>query len=51
MDLISTLNEEDIMSLKFVETPGTDTQQEILKPVIKYQLSLLVAFLDCVDYT
>jgi hypothetical protein len=51
MDLISTLNEEDIMSLKFGETPGTDTQQEILKPVIKYQLSLLVAFLDFFDYT
>jgi hypothetical protein len=51
MDLILTLNEDNIMSLKFVETPGTDTQQEILKPVIKYQLSLLVAFLDFVDYT
>jgi hypothetical protein len=51
MDLISTLNEDDIMNLEFVETPGTDTQAAILKPVIKYQLSLLTAFLDFVDYT
>jgi hypothetical protein len=51
MDLISTLNEDEIMQLEFVETPGTDTQAAILKPVIKYQLSLLTAFLDFVDYT
>jgi hypothetical protein len=51
MDLISTLNEDDIMQLEFVETPGTDTQAAILKPVIKYQLLLLTAFLDFVDYT
>jgi hypothetical protein len=51
MDLISTLNEDDIMQLEFVETPGFDTQAAILKPVIKYQLSLLTAFLDFVDYT
>jgi hypothetical protein len=51
MDLISTLNEDDIMKLEFVETPGTDGQAAILKPVIKYQLSLLIAFLDSVDYT
>jgi hypothetical protein len=25
MDLISTLNEDDLMNLEFVETPGTDT--------------------------
>jgi hypothetical protein len=43
MDLISTLNEDDIMQLEFVETPGTDTQAAILKPVIKYQLSLFPA--------
>jgi hypothetical protein len=51
MDLISTLNEDDIMQLEFVETPGTDTQAAIPKPVIKYQLSLLTAFLDFVDCT
>jgi hypothetical protein len=51
MDLISTLNEDDIMNLEFVETPGTDGQTAILKPVIKYQLALLTAFLDFVDYT
>jgi hypothetical protein len=51
MDLISTLNEDDIIQLKFVETPGTDTQAAILKPVIKYQLSLLTAFLHFVNYT
>jgi hypothetical protein len=51
MDLISTLNEDNIMKLEFAETPGTDGQAAILKPVIKYQLSLLTAFLDFVDYT
>jgi hypothetical protein len=51
MDLILTLNEDGIMQLEFVETPGTDTQAAILKPVIKYHLSLLTAFLDFVDYT
>jgi hypothetical protein len=51
MDLISTLNEDDIMQLEFVEAPETDIQAAILKPVIKYQLSLLTAFLDFVDYT
>jgi hypothetical protein len=34
-----------------VETPGTDTQAAILKPVIKYQLSLLTTFLNFADYT
>jgi hypothetical protein len=51
MDLILTFNEDDIMQLEFVQTPGTDTQAAILKPVIKYQLSLLTAFLDFADYT
>ena len=50
MDLISTLNEDDIMKLHFVEVAATDSK-EVLKPVIKYQLSLLIAFLDFVDYT
>jgi hypothetical protein len=51
MDLILTLNEDAIMQLHFVEMPGTSTKEEILKPVIKYQLSLLITFLDFVDYT
>jgi hypothetical protein len=51
MDLILTISEDDIMLLKSAETPGTSTQTAILKPVIKYQLSLLVAFLDFIDYT
>jgi hypothetical protein len=51
MDLILTLNKDDIKKLEFVETPGTDTQAATLKLVIKYQLSLLTAFLDFVDYT
>ena len=51
MDLISILTEDDIMQLQFVDAPQTDTKVETLKPVIKYQLSLLVAFLDFVDYT
>jgi hypothetical protein len=51
MGLIWTLNKDDIIKLEFVETPGTDGQAAILKPVIKYQLSLLTAFLDFADYT
>jgi hypothetical protein len=50
MDLILTLSEDDIMLLKSVETPEDSNQAEILKPVIKYQLSLLVAFIDFIDH-
>jgi hypothetical protein len=49
MDLISTLSKEDIMQLEFVETTATATTTEVLKRVKKYQLSLLVAFLDFID--
>jgi hypothetical protein len=51
MDLISTLHEEDIMQLDFEDTPATATNAAVLKQVKKYQLSLLVAFLDSIDYT
>jgi hypothetical protein len=51
MDLISTLNDDDIMSLEFMETSETGGHAAIAKPVIKYQLSLLTAVLDFVDYT
>jgi hypothetical protein len=51
IDLISTLSEDDIMKLHFVATPASTNKAEVLQPVIKYQLSLLVAFLDFVDYT
>jgi hypothetical protein len=51
MDLILAPNKDNIMKLEFVETPGTDGQTAILKLVIKYQFSLLTAFLDFVDYT